>query len=360
MSEGPGALVVGTGFGCLTHVRALRNAGFEVRALVGRDAAKTRERAERFAIRHPTTSLAEALALDVDLVAVATPPHSHAELVLTAVAAGKHVVCEKPFARDTAEAKRMLDAAEGAGIVHLLGTEFRYATGQALATRAIRNGVIGEPRLATHLLCVPMLTEPDAEVPGWWADAAQGGGWLGAQASHVLDEMRVMLGEIVGVSATLSNVVDRPWSAEDSFSVHFRTESGVAGILQSSVAAYGPPLMITRITGSKGSIWIDFDTVTVADATGQRTLEAPTDLVTLAPDPPADDLMVTEYDKLHAFGIDVAPYTRLYEDARSLIGGQPAPTDPAPATFVDGVANMAVLDAIRASAAGGGWITVEN
>jgi len=74
-----GALVVGTGFGCLTHTRALRAAGFAVRALVGRDPARTAERARRCDIPHACTSLAEALALPgVDVVTVATPPHAHA------------------------------------------------------------------------------------------------------------------------------------------------------------------------------------------------------------------------------------------------------------------------------------------
>ena len=58
----------------------------------------------------------------VDAVAVATPPHAHAAIVLAALAAGKHVLCEKPFARNAAEARTMLAAAEGAGVVHLLGT----------------------------------------------------------------------------------------------------------------------------------------------------------------------------------------------------------------------------------------------
>src|SRR5262245_61239789 len=156
-----GAIVVGTGFGVLTHLRALRAAGFEVRALVGRDPARTEERAKRAGVPLGLTSLARALALPgVDAVAVATPPHTHAEIVLQSVLAGKHVLCEKPFARDAAEARRMLEAAERAGVVHLLGTEFRFATGQALATRALRAGAIGEPRLASFMLQIPGLADP--------------------------------------------------------------------------------------------------------------------------------------------------------------------------------------------------------
>src|SRR5437764_98064 len=65
-----------------------------------------------------------------------SPPHTHAALALAAIAAGKHVICEKPFARDAAEGHTVLAAAEAAGIVHLLGTEFRWDPGQATLARA--------------------------------------------------------------------------------------------------------------------------------------------------------------------------------------------------------------------------------
>ena len=86
MSQAPlGAAVIGTSFGVLTHLRALRNAGFEVHALVGRNPEKTAERAARFGVPHATTRLEEALALPgVDLVTIATPPHTHAEIAIAA------------------------------------------------------------------------------------------------------------------------------------------------------------------------------------------------------------------------------------------------------------------------------------
>src|SRR5439155_21722232 len=132
-------------------------------------------------------------------VSIPTPPHTHGPLALEAIAAGKHVLCEKPFARDAAEAKALLDAAERAGVVHLLGTEFRFGTGQALMARVIAGGAIGEPRLATFILHVPGLVDPAGEVPAWWSDASQGGGWLGAQGSHAVDQVRSTLGEFAGV-----------------------------------------------------------------------------------------------------------------------------------------------------------------
>ncbi len=149
MTAAPGAIVVGTGFGCWTHLRALRAAGYRVDALVGRDAREDEIPCRAF--RGPRRD---------DLVrrgagpagrggGVGRDPAAHPRRPgLEAVAAGKHVVCEKPFARDAAEARQMLAAAEAAGVVHLLGTEFRFATSQALVARLIAEGAIGEPRLA--------------------------------------------------------------------------------------------------------------------------------------------------------------------------------------------------------------------
>src|SRR5512143_3100840 len=146
-------------------------------ATVRRDPVRTRERAQIFEVALALTSIDDALALDgVDAVTIATPPHTHADLALAAIAAGKHVICEKPFARDAAEARRVLAAAEAAGIVHVIGTEFRWDAGQATLARTVRSGAIGEPRLATVAMVVPMLADPAAEVPAWWADDTAGGG----------------------------------------------------------------------------------------------------------------------------------------------------------------------------------------
>lgn len=354
-----GAAVVGTGFGVLTHLRSLRKAGIEVHALVGRDPEKTAARAARAGVPHAITQLSEALALpEVDLVTIATPPHSHAAIAVQACEAGKHVMCEKPFAANLAEAEQMRDAAKRAGVVHVLGTEFRFATGQALATRAIRSGAVGTPKLATFLLMQPGLADPAGEVPAWWGDAKEGGGWLGAYASHVIDQMRATLGEWAGLSASLDLVADRTWSAEDSFTIHFRTVGGCSGVLQSSAGTWGPPVLTSRISGPAATLTILGDTVSVADAQGDRQLEVPRELQNPAPDPPDRDLLVTAYDMLHSMGIDLGPFTRLFEHMRDTILGEPTADDPRPGTFEDGVALQRIMDAIRRSASRGTWETL--
>ena len=86
-----GVVGVGTGFGCVTHVRALRAAGFDVLALVGRDPEKTAQRAAAVGVAVACTAFDDALALPgVDAVTIATPPHTHASLALHAIRKGKH------------------------------------------------------------------------------------------------------------------------------------------------------------------------------------------------------------------------------------------------------------------------------
>jgi predicted dehydrogenase len=308
-----------------------------------------------FEVPRACRSLAEALAVtDAVAVTIATPPLTHAELALEAIAAGKHVLCEKPFAADTAQARVVLAAAEAAGIVHVMGTEFRYDAGQALLVRAVTDGAVGQPRMATWLMHVPVLAESDAQVPDWWADAASGGGWLMAHGSQLIDQIRATLGEFDGVSASLVHVVDRPMSADDGFVVHFRMENGCVGTLQSTASDRG--IMVeTRVTGSKATAWIEGvgATVKVASADGVRTLPSIESMPNLsAPLLPTGSVSTT-YERMITFGVEYGPYTRLAAAFGDLILGRPTP-DPPPATFADGVAMMTVLDAIRRSAAAGG------
>jgi predicted dehydrogenase len=355
-------VVAGTGFGCVTHVRALRAAGFDVAAVVGRDPARTAERAEAFAVPLALTSWEEALSLPgVDAATIATPPATHCDLTLAALAAGKHVLCEKPLARDAAEGRRMLAAAREAGLVHLLGTEFRWDAGQATLARAVAEGAVGEPRLVSVILHVPLLADSAAEVPDWWADDAQGGGWLGAHGSQIIDQVRVTAGEFVSVDASLPTLAGPPMSAENAFVVHFELDSGAVGVLMSSAADWGPPIIETRVAGSEGTAWIEGvgATVKVASRDGTRTVAVGDDLPGHGYEPLPEGTVRTAYEQMTAHGLDLGPYSCLTAAFRDLIDGRAIAQDPRPATFADGVAAMAVLDAARRSAAEGRRVNVE-
>jgi predicted dehydrogenase len=333
-----------------------------VLALVGRDAQKTAERARLFDVPRSLSSLRDALSVPgVDAVTIATPPRTHAELTLEVIAAGRHVVCEKPFTATLDEAHQVLAAAEAAGIVHVLGTEFRWDPGQAALAHAVQSGDIGQPRIATWIMNVPVLADPDAVVPAWWADAAARGGWMWAHGSQLIDQIRVTLGEFEGVSAHLLQVAERSsMTSDDGFVVHFRMRDGTVGVMQSTAADWGV-LVETRVTGSHGAAWIEGvgDSVKVAGPDGVARAPVPAGAARTKAPPLPEGAVRTAYEQMITFGVEYAPYVRLAEVFRDKIAGRDV-DGPQPATFRDGVAQMAVLEAIMASSAHDGrWTRVE-
>ncbi|HEY7104761.1 MAG TPA: Gfo/Idh/MocA family oxidoreductase [Acidimicrobiia bacterium] len=349
-----GVVVVGTGFGCRIHVPAARAAGFDVVALVGRDPEKTARRAARAEVEVSCGSLAEALALPhADVVVVSTDPASHAPLAEEAIAAGRHVLVEKPFTLDASEARGLLQAADRAGVVALVGHEFRFVPQRVTVRQALADGAIGAPRLGTFVGHLPLVAAVDAPAPRWWFDPAGGGGWLGAAVSHLVDAIRSWLGELDSVSAALPMVSDRDAGtmAEDSVSLRFRTRSGCEGVIQQSAAVWGERIEVMRIAGPRGTLTLDGEVVHFADADGTRTL----DLV--GPPLPVD--ISPSDDPRHRFThIELGPATVQARVLRDLARGVTPEYDLVPpATFVDGVACMEVLDAVRRSAADAGATT---
>jgi predicted dehydrogenase len=349
------ALVVGTGFGCRIQVPAFRGAGYDVVGLVGSDPARTAQRAAANGIAAQFTDLGEAIAATrPDVVAISTTPHTHGPLTLQALAAGCHVLCEKPFARDSNEARQMLAAAEKAGKVHMLGNEFRYTEQRSTTTRLISDGALGEPRFASFVQVGDFIRAWQDDFPDWWFDPAQGGGWLGASSSHWIDQIRVWLGEFDSLSATLNAVTLSRGPVEDTFTLRFTMQSGLEGVLQQCAGAYGPMFESNHIAGSKGHLWFDFGGVHIADANGERDVPVPADLQLPAPPPLTADPRNQRIDWQSMAYVEIAPYTELCKSMAAAIRGEQAPSPVVPATFADGVAHMQVLDAIRMSARNGG------
>lgn len=346
----PGVVVVGTGFGCRVHVPAARNAGMDVVALVGRDVERTARRAARAGVEVAAGSLEEALRLPgSDVVVISTPPATHAELAEQAIAAGRHVLVEKPFTLTAAEADQLVRAAEEAGVTALVGHEFRFAPERATLRRALLDGLVGEPRLATFVSQLGFMASPDAPAPAWWFDRERGGGWLGASVSHLVDSIRFWLGELESVSASLPMVSGRDPAthAEDSVTARFRLRSGCEGVVVQSAAVRGEQVEVTRVAGPLGTLDMTGGDVVLSTDDGVRRLDP---VARPAVEVPPSD------DPRHRFThMELGPATVQATVLRDLAMGRPPEHDHAPpATFADGLACMQVLDAMRRSASEGG------
>ena len=345
----PPALVVGTGFGCRIHIPALRAAGFDVVGLVGTDVDRTKRRAQANGVPQAFIDLDDAITrTGARVVAVATPPHMHGPLSLIAISRGCHVLCEKPFAKDVAEARTMLEAAQRAGVVHLVGHEFRWQPERAIVARAIAEGLIGKPKFVTLLNYISLVASPEAKMPRWWFDTQAGGGWLGASGSHIVDQVRTTVGEFASLSAALPIVSAREGVAEDSYVLRFQLVNGAQGIMQQTAGAWGALAGMTRVAGTEGTVWIEHGVVKIADRNGTRDFPIPPDLVLPPPPPPSDD------PRKQFSTLELGPYTRLCEALRAAMEGRASTSAVPLPTFADGVACMEAIDAIRKSAAAGG------
>lgn len=356
--NGPKVIVVGTGFGCRIQIPALRAAGFDVVGLVGANLERTRERALSNKVPAGFDSVSAAVAATgATAAAISVPPHMHKAVTLEAIAAGCHVICEKPFALDSAEAREMLEAAEKAGITHAIGNEFRWDPARATIGQALSEGAIGTPRIATFTHFMHYSSNPYVELPEWWFDPARGGGWLGAYGSHVTDWVRTWLGELDTLSASLNSVTGPAGGAEDTFVVRFRSRAGLDGTLQNSSGVIGPMAAMALVGGSEGTVWLDpAGAPMLADAQGSRALAIPAECeLPPLPEPSSDPRQQTpEWQMLTP--AELPPYLRLCEAWRAQIEGKPAPGPVPMPTFADGLASMQILDAIRASARAGGAV----
>ncbi|WP_205472192.1 Gfo/Idh/MocA family protein [Nocardioides sp. SYSU D00038] len=131
------------------------------------------------------------LALGVDVVDVCTPPATHADAVVAALAAGRHVLCEKPVTRTLDEARRVLAAAQTAPGLLSIGQVARYAPDHRAARDVVASGGIGAVRLVTHSSTSAM---PGWSEAGWLADPTSSGGPLVDQGVHAFDYVRWVVG----------------------------------------------------------------------------------------------------------------------------------------------------------------------
>jgi predicted dehydrogenase len=186
--------IVGAGFGARAHLPALTNhKRFEVVAIASpTSAAKV---ALEAAIPHAYRSCAEMVAeCALDAVTVSSPPFAHRDDVTAALAAGKHVICEKPFTLRIADARELVDAERTAGTACGVSHEFRFVP-QALALKElVVNGHLDPLRNIEVTLLRSSLRRHERRPRGWWFERERGGGLTGAVLSHLIDHANWLSG----------------------------------------------------------------------------------------------------------------------------------------------------------------------
>jgi predicted dehydrogenase len=175
----------------------------------GRSESKVQEFAARFGAA-PFTDLRRMLDSQIDLLIVALPPFAHTGQVEQAVAAGTHVLVEKPIALDMTRALSMVDAAAKAGVVAACGFMYRFGAAVQRWDTAANAGETGRAGLFTgQFHC-------NALHAGWWRERAKSGGQMVEQLIHIVDLARHHLGEPQSVYARTANFFHRDVGGYDS------------------------------------------------------------------------------------------------------------------------------------------------
>ncbi len=362
--------VVGYSFMGKAHSNAWRNvAAFfpdvpavRQQVLVGRDAAAVKAAAHQYGWAEAATDWEAVVARDdVDLVDICTPGDTHAEIALAALAAGKHVLVEKPLANTVAEGERMVAAAATArasGVRSVVGFNYRRVPAIALARELIADGRIGSVRQVRAAYLQDWLA--DAAAPMTWRlrkDSA-GSGALGDLGSHVVDLVQHLLGEpVVGASGHLRTFVpsrpgpagDEQVTVDDAAWATLRTRSGAVASLEVSRMATGRKNGLTlEVYGDRGALSFDLERLNelhLQDGLAGRATGYQRVLVT-EPDHPS---LSAWWPPGHVLGWDHTFTIQAAELLQAVAGG----VDPAP-SFEDGLQVQRVLAAIAGSSEQGG------
>ena len=341
--------------------------------VVGRDAGRAAAAAEHFGWERSDTDWRAVVERDdVDLVDICTPGNTHHEIALAALAAGKHVLCEKPLANSVAEAEEMTAAAEearGRGAYAMCGFTYRRVPALSLARELVAEGRLGTIRQVRAQYLQDWLSDSDAPLTWRMDKSLAGSGALGDIGAHVVDATQWITGEaITGVSALLETFVTSrpvagqasglggagdasgergPVDVDDAAWFTARFEGGAVGSFEATRFALGRKNAIRiEINGTDGSLAFDFEDMNVLnffDGTEPARLQGFRRIYVTEPDHP---YVGAWWPPGHGLGYEHG-FTHQVVDLVRAIGADEQPTP----SFGDALAVQRVLDAVERSAA---------
>jgi predicted dehydrogenase len=377
-----GAAVIGTGFIGTVHVEALRRIGVDVRGVLGSSPERGGARAADLGVPRAYPSLEDLLADDdVRVVHVTSPNLAHHPQVRAVLAAGRHVVCEKPLAMTSTESAELVSLAAATGLVNAVNFNIRFYPVNQHVAGLVRDGGIGEIRLVTgHYLQDWLLHDTDWN---WRLERSRGGALraVGDIGSHWLDLTTFVTGRRVeavmadlatfvpirrrptGPLATFateraSETVDVAIDTEDMATILLRYEGGARGMLAVSQLSPGRKNSLTyEVDGSAAAVAWDSE---APDRLWIGHRDRPNEILQRDPALMNDDARAAiRLPAGHVEGFaDTfgALFSAIYAD---VVAGTPRARPPY-ATFADGHEEMLVGDAVLESSRTGRWVDVRR
>lgn len=258
--------VIGLGVGATGHIPTAIIEGFEVVAISARNEAKLAEVGDQYGIAGRYTDYKALLAHPgLDAVAITTQPPLHHEMVMAALAAGKHVMLEKPFAMSSQEALAMRDAAKASGKTAMFAEAFRFSPARAYVKSLVDQGYLGELKGISITFFTGPREKPPEGPPRqhWRMGMASGGGFSTGPASTFFDSVLDWFGPVKAINGRTFQAHPgakqpdgQPADADESAVATFEMANGAWGAFSASmITPFGPGGKITLL-GSEGSIEI--------------------------------------------------------------------------------------------------------
>lgn len=259
MSEIKSFAVIGAGLWGSLHARVYSESRrAQLVAVCDSDSDRAAEVAREFGVDCHTDHLELLSRPDVDAVSIVTPDFAHTQLALDAIAAGKHVLIEKPLATTSAECRRIIDAARGAGVKLMVDFHNRWSPPFFKARKSIEAGEIGSVRLIYYRLNDTIFVP--TEMLSWAARSTVE--WF--VGSHSLDTVRWLVGdEVTHVYAVSRSVVlkDRGIDTPDFYEAVLEFANGAVAVVENCWILPGSaPNIIDlkcEVVGSDGALYVD-------------------------------------------------------------------------------------------------------
>jgi predicted dehydrogenase len=377
-----GAAVIGSGFIGTVHIEALRRIGVRVTGLLESSPELGAQRGETLGLARAYDSLDELLGDEaVDVVHVTSPNELHHPQVKAVLAAGKHVVCEKPLAMTSEESAELVELAAASGLVNAVNFNIRFYPLNQHVAGFIRDGGVGDVRLVTGRYFQDwLLYDTDWN---WRLEKDQGGALraVGDIGSHWLDLTSFLTGlRVEAVMADLTTFIpvrQKPAGpvltfsterAAETIPVEIRTEDVATILIRFEGGARGSVAISQLSPGRKNSLAYQIDGASAAVAWDS---EQPEQLWIGHRDTP-NELLIRNPALMNAAGVAAARlpgghvegfadtfgavFTAVYRDVAA--GGPSA--DRRYASFEDGHEEMLLGDAVLESSRTGRWVPVTH
>jgi predicted dehydrogenase len=339
-----------------------------VQVLVGRDASGVQAQARALGIPEWSTDFRAVVAReDLDAVDIAVPSDQHAAIALAALAAKKHVLCEKPLANTVETARTMRDAAVAAGVVHLVGFNYRRMPAMALARRWIEEGRLGRIFHIRATYLQDWAVDPNTPLTWRFRREVAGSGSLGDLLTHLIDLARYLVGEFAEVMAMQETFIHErpvvtaaigaglgpaaagsekgPVTVDDATTVLARMANGALATFEATRFATGRKNALRmEIHGERGAIAWDLENLNEIWVAGRDgTADGFRRVLATHPDHP---YLKHWWPEGHGVGYDVGFAHEIYDWIRAIAGEEPVRPD-----FTDGLRCQEVAEAIDRSVA---------